>query len=621
MLLRDEAPIRDAAVSADVTYDSKQPFAAAGLVVRYDPQARTGYAACMREIERGVDPQTGPWERPLLQLYRLDPDGPKLLQEAKVMHSRSGRAARVKVVCRGPELWVFHGDMDVPVLREYDDVYDRPGRVGVWKDPIGRSSFSGFTAKPPAGSDAALEPPSRTDWSWVRGAVYVRSDAVNSVQMWTDYWDHTEVLDREFAYAKLYGFNMVQTYLHWVVWDGIGGDEYLRRIDDFLSRAAAHGLKVNLILWDDQGHVEPSLTFAEPVPGRHNSQMMPSPSHAIRGSTAELDARRERFEQYVVGVAGRFKDDARLSFWQLYNEPMGDPHAYRDGTADANLNRLLAWTRQWVKSTGTRTPVTATGGGFYGPKYSDFYTYHSYAPPGGGDLPGAAGGPEHLCTETLNRPAADLFDVLEDLAGRDNGFVVWELMVGRDNCRFPWGHPDGPDEPVEPFHGVVYPDGHPWRVSEIQALLGHAAFGELEKRTFRADYFSGEFFERKKTSIVPWVDFDLGDAPGTGSPDASAGIGRDDWSVRYTASVTPATSGTYAFSIDSDGGVDLWVDGKRLIKKRGDTPMSTTLRLEAGRSYDVRIECVHACGVARARVEWSGPGFERRLLTPGRVQP
>ena len=181
---------------------------------------------------------------------------------------------------------------------------------------------------------------------------------------------------------------------------------------------------MNLILWDEQGRIEPSLNFAEPVPGRHNSQMMPSPSHAIRDSAAELDARRERFEQYVVGVAGRFKDDARLSFWQLYNEAVGDPHAYRDAAADANLNRLLAWTRQWVKSAGTRTPVTATGG------------------------------PERLCTETLYRLAADLFDVLEDLAGRDNGFVAWERMVGRDNCRFAWGHLDGPDEPVEPFHGV-----------------------------------------------------------------------------------------------------------------------------------------------------------------------
>ena len=352
----DGGPIRDVCVSAEVTYESDEPFAAAGLVARYDPAARTGYALCVREIERGVDPLHGPWERPLLQLYRFDPDGPRLLQESKVMHSRSGRPARMKLVCRGASLWAFHGDMDVPVLREHDAVYDRPGRAGVWKDQVGTSAFAGFAAGPPTAGDLALEPPSRTDWSWVRGAVYVRSDAVNAVQMWADYWDHADVLDRELAYAQLYGFNMVQIYLHWIVWDGIGGGEYLRRIDDFLTRAAARGLKANLVFWDDQGHVEPSLAFAEPVPGRHNSQMMPNPSHAIRDNPAAMDAHRERFRDYVVGVAGRFKDDPRVAFWQLYNEATGDARAYRDGTSDANLNRLLGWTRDWVKSTARRRP-------------------------------------------------------------------------------------------------------------------------------------------------------------------------------------------------------------------------------------------------------------------------
>ena len=173
-----------------------------------------------------------------------------------------------------------------------------------------------------APANSTPPPPLRNDWSWVRGAVYVRSDAVNSVQMWHDYWDHIDVIGRELSYASLYGFNMVQVYLHWIVWDR-HGEEYLKRIDDFLGRASRAGLKVNLIFWDDCGHVEPSLTFAAPVPGRHNSQMMPNPSHRIRGSEAELLAHKERFKDYVTGVARRFKDDERIAFWQLYNEGLG----------------------------------------------------------------------------------------------------------------------------------------------------------------------------------------------------------------------------------------------------------------------------------------------------------
>ena len=61
----------------------------------------TGYVACVREVERGVHPEFGPWERPVVQLFRLDRDGLKLLQESKVVNARdvqgllswTGRAA------------------------------------------------------------------------------------------------------------------------------------------------------------------------------------------------------------------------------------------------------------------------------------------------------------------------------------------------------------------------------------------------------------------------------------------------------------------------------------------------------------------------------------------------
>ena len=262
-LIARQDPARDVEVVADVAYAHDEAHAAAGIMVRVGEDA-TGYAVGLREIEKGVHPEFGPWERPVLQLFRMDRDGWKLLQESKVMGGRSGRLRRLKVVCRGPNLWVFDEDMATPTLTEFDDRYDRAGSVGLWKDHTGVGLYDNVSIHEPSSTPP---PPLRTDWSAVRGAVYVRSDAVNAVQMWHDYWPHTDVVDRELSYAADYGFNMVQVYLHWIVWDR-HKDEYLRRIDDFLTRAAAHGLKVNLILWDDCGHVEPALTFADPVPGR-----------------------------------------------------------------------------------------------------------------------------------------------------------------------------------------------------------------------------------------------------------------------------------------------------------------------------------------------------------------
>ena len=617
MLIHKGSPIRDVEIMADVGYAHDGPHAASGIAFRLAEDS-TGYCVGLREVEKGVHPEFGPWERPVIQLFRMDLDGWKLLQESKVIGCRSGLLCRLKVVCRGPNIWAFYGDMTTPVLTEFDDRYDRAGAVGLWKDRLGEGLYDNVRIDTPTSTPP---PPLRTDWSGVRGAVYVRSDAVNSVQMWHDYWGHTGIIDRELSYASLYGFNMVQVYLHWIVWDR-HGEEYLRRIDDFLARASKAGLKVNLILWDDCGHVEPSLTFADPVPGRHNSQMMMNPSHRIRDSKAELLAHEDRFRSYVEGVARRFKDDGRIAFWQLYNEGMGPKEKYRVGDGDANMNLLLGWTREWFKGTGSKTPVTATGGAFYGPKYSDFYTYHSYGF-GKQSLPNADGGPEHLCTETLNRPDKGIAECLHDLAGKRNGFILWELMVGRDNCRYPWGHADGPNEPAVPFHGVVYPDGHPWDIGEVKALLGDAAYDSLQAKVFNAEYFDGVFMLKKKTSFTPRIDFDLGDEPGYGSPDASSGLGKDHFSVRWAGRLVAPTTGVYTMYVNSDGILRFWLDGKQVLEKddHDRRDVQEKIELASGQTYQVRIDYVHRDGVASNHVYWDGPGFDKRAFMLGDRTP
>jgi hypothetical protein len=611
-LFREKETFQDGVIEADVSYEHEEPFAASGLMFRMSEDFK-GYAVCLREVEKGTHPQYGPWERPVLQLFRIDGDGWKLLQESKVMGCQSDLLRHLKVACRGADIFVYYEDMGTPVFKEFDDRYNRGGRVGLFKDLLGSGKFDNFTISTIGETPS---PSLRTDWAWVRGAVYVRSDAVNSVEMWHDYWNHTAVLDRELSLAATYGFNMIQVYLHWIVWDH-DREDYLKKIDDFLTRCAKYGLKVNLIFWDDCGHVEPNLTFSAPIPGRHNSQMMMNPSHSIRDDAAELTAHRDRFQNYVKGIAGRFKDDSRIAFWQLYNEAMGAKERYRISDTDANINRLMGWTREWVKATGTSIPVTATGGGFYGPKYSDFYTYHSYSA-GGQPLPNAGGGPEHLCTETLNRPGAPIHACIRDLAGQQNGFVVWELMIGRDNCRYPWGHPDGSDEPTSPFQGVIYPDGHPWDISEVKALLGDKAFVALESRVFTVEYFQGKFTTSKKKSITPWIDFDLADEPGYGSPDASTGIGKNDFSIRWTGRFVAPASGSFTFSADCDGGLELLVEDTKVIAKTdgGRRNAVGKIDLKSGHTYTLKIDYYHQKGAASCHVDWLGPNVAKQRFRP-----
>ena len=108
VMLHGKHQRRDFEAAADVAYSHTEAHAAAGLLFRFSEEDGTGYAVGLREVERGTHDKLGPWERPVLQLYRWDKGGWKLLQESKVTGCRSGVPRRLKVVCKGPNA-VFHG--------------------------------------------------------------------------------------------------------------------------------------------------------------------------------------------------------------------------------------------------------------------------------------------------------------------------------------------------------------------------------------------------------------------------------------------------------------------------------------------------------------------------------
>src|SRR5260221_4392981 len=134
-LFREKETFQDGVVEADVSYEHDAPFAASGLMFRMSEDFK-GYAVCLREVEKGTHPQYGAWERPVLQLFRIDGDGWKLLQESKIMGCRSGLLRHLKVACRGADIFIYYEDMKTPVLKEFDDRYNRPGRVGLFKDLV-----------------------------------------------------------------------------------------------------------------------------------------------------------------------------------------------------------------------------------------------------------------------------------------------------------------------------------------------------------------------------------------------------------------------------------------------------------------------------------------------------
>jgi len=468
-------------------------------------------------------------------------------------------------------------------------------------------AFLAYSALGETAASADNAPPAplsyKADWRWVKGAVFVPTSAVNEAQQWDEY--DPVINDRELHYASIYGINCVRVYLHF--------DIYLKKkaallgeIEDFLTRADKYGIKTEFVFFDDCWNqpdaaiLLPAYKYPAPIFGVHNSRWLVSPGENVRQHYAEY---KDRLKAYVQDIVNAHKDDQRITFWETYNEPNKSPET----------RLLLADSYKWIHETGTTIPITATDREFAGEPYSDFKSWHEY---GSYDYTGAS---EELNTECMNRSGQTVPGIVEHFRNK-TGFIVWEFGIGRDNCRFAWDenreHPR-PTEAIKPFHGIVYPDGHPWSVDDVKALLGADGFASAP--LFAVEYFKdANFTDSAKKSVTPFVDFDLGTERGTGSPDASAGVPQENFSVRWTGTILPPAKGSYAFYIDGDNQVKLFVNGKLLLNKKtpGRAQVSKKIKLAGGQSVEVKLEYVHATGEPSLHLAWSGPGLDKQILLP-----
>ena len=459
---------------------------------------------------------------------------------------------------------------------------------------------------------AAAEAPAAglRDWTWVQGAVFVPTNCVNEAQQWDEY--DPAVNDRELHYASVYGINVVRVYLHYYV--------YLKKkvallgsIEDFLQRAEKYGIKTEFVFFDDCWNQPPKdllsadYRYPAPIPGVHNSRWLVCPGDEVR---AHYEQHKAGLRAYVQDIVGAHRADPRVLFWEIYNEPNKSPETVR----------LERDAMGWIKETGSAIPVTATGKEFSGGPFSDFPSWHEY---GSYAISGDA---RSLCTECMNRQGQSVPGIVSHYKGRV-GYIMWEFGIGRDNCRFAWGeNREKPrrDETPTPFHGIVYPDGHPWSVADARALLGPEDFARAH--FFRVTYFKDDAFKSlAKVSLTPAIDFQLVDETGAGSPDASAGVPRDDFSVMYEGKVWAPAGGIDALSVTTDGRVEIQVDGTAVITRTnwatrtepGLGHESKSLALKGNQFHTILVRYSHASGPAKLRVVCSGPGYSERLLEPG----
>jgi hypothetical protein len=168
--------------------------------------------------------------------------------------------------------------------------------------------------------------------------------------------------------------------------------------------------------------------------------------------------------------------------------------------------------------------------------------------------------------------------------------------------------PPGPLEPEKTYY---------WRVDEFDAVETHK--GDVwsfetakEGGGLKGEYFTGMSFNNLVlTRTDPQIDFSWGNA----APDPL--VGEDNFSCRWTGQVEAVFTETYTFYTNSDDGVHLWVDGKRLVNNwtnHGNTEDRGTIDLVAGQTYSVVMELYEDGGGAVAQLRWESASTPKQLI-------
>lgn len=324
---------------------------------------------------------------------------------------------------------------------------------------------------------------------WLAGCNFIPSTAINELEMWqADTYD-PKTIDRELGLAQGLGFNCVRVFLHNIPWqeDPTG---YLKRINNFLAIAQKHHIKVMFVLFDSCWNPYPHPGAQPPPrPFVHNSGWVQCPGADYLAHPERLD----ELKPYVQGIVGGFRNDPRIAFWDVYNEPGNmngssygkEEPANKKASALLLLQKVFAWAREMNPSQPLSSGVWQ--GNWSDPDKlsafekvqlgeSDIITFHNYGP-----LDEVKQCVENLrrygrpiiCTEYMARPRGSTFNpILGWFKDNDVGAFNWGFVSGKTQTIYPWdswGKTYTAEPPVW-FHDIFRTDGTPYRPEEVEYI-------------------------------------------------------------------------------------------------------------------------------------------------------
>ena len=166
---------------------------------------------------------------------------------------------------------------------------------------------------------------------------------------------------------------------------------------------------------------------------------------------------------------------------------------------------------------------------------------------------------------------------------------------------------------VSPGTKVVHAMGTTLTDVSVVAIPASALRNVEGKPGLSAEYFASRNLEGTPAlkRVDESVDFDWGMLQP--APELPA----NNFSVRWTGKLTPTVTGTYRLGAIADDGVRVYLDGKLIVEdwtEHAPTTVTAEVTLQAGQSYDVKMEYYESQIGAVAKLVWQPPAI--KIATP-----
>jgi beta-glucosidase len=164
---------------------------------------------------------------------------------------------------------------------------------------------------------------------------------------------------------------------------------------------------------------------------------------------------------------------------------------------------------------------------------------------------------------------------------------------------------------VTPLQGITSRAGSKVKVTYAQGPSASGQLPPVPASAFQGP-LSAQFFNNMTLSGTPVatrtdpnVDFNWnGQSP-------QPGVNATQWSAKWTGTIVPPATGTYTFSLSSDDGSRLFINGQQIIDNWRDQATNTetaTVNLTAGQAASVEVDYYQDGGLSNVSLGWEPAG-------------